>query len=129
MTWVVILVIAGIIIFYFLKDRDKMLENQVDTHGGMRQKYSTLIKELTTNPNSKVVKITRDHIQISCAMQTTITNFFITENFNGIEIEWEARLGLMGNHNKKWTFPSTTSNDEIIRKMGADIEDYTSKYS
>jgi len=124
MTLVILLLIIGIIIFFFLRDRDKMLDSQVDGHGGMKQKYSILIQWLTNNPNARVVKATRDHVQISCVMQTTATYFFITETFGGVEIIWDARLGIMGNHKKKWDFSSTTSEEEIIVIIGLYIEEY-----
>ena len=127
MTFVILLLIIGVIIYFFLKDRDKMLESQVDGHGGIKQKYSTLIQWLTNYPNARVVKVTRDHVQISCIMQTTATYFFITETFGGVEIIWDARLGIMGNHKMKWDFTSTTSEEEMIERIGVYIEEYNEK--
>lgn len=127
MTWIIILLIVGVIIFFFLRDRDKMLDQQVDGQGGMKQKYGELIEWLTSEPNARIVKTTRDHIQISMVMQTTATHFFITETFNGVEVEWNARLGMMGDHKKKWKFPSTTSNEQMIERIGTDIDEYSRK--
>lgn len=127
MTWIIILLIVGVIIFFFLRDRDKMLDKQVDNHGGMRQKYSLLIEWLTSDPNAKVVKVTREHVQISSIMQTTATYFFITETFAGVEIEWDARLGLMGNHKKKWNFPKNTPVENMIERIGTDLAEYNDK--
>lgn len=125
MTWSIVLIIVGVIIFYFLRDRDKMLEQQVDEQGGMKQKYAELIEWLTDAPNARIVKTTRDHIQISNVMQTTATHFFITETFNGVEVEWNAKFGLMGDHKKEWKFPSTTSNEQMIEIIGTDIDEYS----
>jgi hypothetical protein len=127
MIWVIVIAIIGVVIFFFLRDRDKMLNSQVDGHGGMRQKYSQLISWMTSDPRSKVVKIKRDHIQISCVMQTTATHFFITETFNGVEIDWKAYLGMMGNHKLSWKFQSTISDEDIIIKIGSDLEEYQKK--
>ena len=60
-------------------------------------------------------------------MQTTATHFFITENFGGVEIEWKANLGIMGNHKLKWKFPSTISEEDMIIKIGTDIQEYNEK--
>ena len=49
MAWTIVLLIIGVIIFYFLKDRNKMLENNVDQHGGMKQKYTHLIDYFINN--------------------------------------------------------------------------------
>lgn len=127
MIWIIVIIIIGIVIFFFLRDRDKMLDSQVDGHGGMKQKYSKLIEWMTSDPKAKIVKISRDHIQISCVMQTTATHFFITETFSGVEIEWKAILGMMGNHKMKWKFPSTISDEDIILKIGTDLEEYNKK--
>ena len=58
MIWTISLFIVAIIIFYFLRDRDKMLNAQVDGHGGIKEKYSELIEWLLSDPNAKLVKIT-----------------------------------------------------------------------
>jgi hypothetical protein len=104
-----------------------MLNNQVDNQGGMKQKYSEIINWLSTHQNAKISKIKRDYIEISCIMQTTATYFNILETFDGVEIEWIARLGMMGNHNLKWKFPSTTSEEEIIKKISFDLQEYENK--
>lgn len=127
MIWVIIVIIIGVIIFFFLRDRDKMLNSQVDGHGGMKQKYSQLIEWMLNDPKAKLVKVSRDHVQISCVMQSTATHFFITETFSGVEIDWKAHLGIMGNHKLTWKFPSSISDDDIILKIGTDLEDYYSK--
>ena len=127
MIYVIILLIVGVIIFFFLRDRDKMLAQQVDANGGMKQKYALLIEWLTSEPNAQIVKIKRDHIQISMKMQTTETLFYITETFNGVEVEWNAKFGMMGNHEKKWKFSLNTTNEEMIEKIGTDIDEYSRK--
>ncbi len=127
MTWLLILIIIGVIIFYFFKDRDKMLEQQVDNFGDMKQKYSTLIDWLTSHPKATITKINRDYIQVSLVLQTTATYWNITENFNKVEIEWDSRFGVMGNHKLKWNFDSTTSQTDMIEKIGTDLAEYEGK--
>ncbi len=124
MTWIIILIVVGGM-FFFLSDRDKMLKQQVDEQGGMKKKYAELIDWLTSDPNARIIKITRDHVHISMVMQTTATHFFITEIFNGVVVEWNAKLGLMGDHKKKWKFLSTTSNEQMIEIIGTDINEYS----
>ena len=125
MIWTISLFIVAIIIFYFLRDRDKMLNAQVDGHGGIKEKYSELIEWLLSDPNAKLVKVQRDHIQISNVMNSTSTHFFITENFNKVDIEWKAVLGAMGNHKKQWSFTQYTTNEDIILKVSTDIQKYS----
>ena len=127
MSWLVILVIIGVIIFFFLRDRDKMLNIKVDSYGGMEKKYSQIVEWMTQEPGAKIVNITRDHIQTSYITQTTATYFFITETFNGVEIEWDARLGFSGNHKLKWKFQPNTNEEVIIVRIGTEIQDYYEK--
>lgn len=53
-----LILIAGVIIFYFLRvrDRDRMLVSNVDANGGMKIKYSELIGWLRSDPNAKITK-------------------------------------------------------------------------
>lgn len=127
MVWVLIIGIIGVVIYFFLKDRDKMLEASVDNKGGMRQKYSDLIGWLTDDPNAKITNVTRDHVTIVNRMPTTKTTFLITENFDGVDIEWYAELGSMGNHNKKWKFPKGTSEETMVIKIGTDLQNHEKK--
>lgn len=127
MVWVLIVGIIGVVIYFFLKDRDKMLETSVDNEGGMRQKYSDLIGWLTDDPNVKITNVTRDHVTIVNRMPTTKTTFSITENFDGLDIEWNAELGNMGSHNKKWKFPKGTSEEDMVIKIGTDLQNHEKK--
>jgi len=127
MGWLLVIVIIGVIIFYFLKDRDKMLEQKVDNFGGMKQKYSVLINWLTNHPQAKITKINRDFIQVSLVLQTTATYWNITENFKGVDIEWDSRFGAMGNHKLKWNFDQSTSQEAMVEKIGIDLAEYGGK--
>lgn len=118
MFWVLIIAgIIGYVIYNFSRDRDQMLERQVDMNGGMTKKYEYLINRLTNDNNAKVVRVTRDHVNICATGQTTITNFFITETFNSVQIEWVAQLGLLGNHKHKWTFEHNYPQENMIQEI------------
>ena len=127
MTWIIVLVIIGIVIYFFLRDRDKMLENQVDNFGGMKNKYSLLIEWLTSDPKARVTKMTRDHIEISCIYPSSVTKFLITENFSSVEVDWISNLGVMGNHKLNWSFPNNTNQEQIIEKIGTDLQNYENR--
>lgn len=124
---VTILIILGIIIFFFLKDRDKNLQNQVDLQGGILNKYNLLIQFLSNHPNAKLSKITRDYIKIDCLMPTTSTTFEILQNFNNIDVFWHSDLGIMGKHTLKWQFNSNSSQSAMIERISFDLNDYENK--
>lgn len=122
--WITIIVILGIIIYFFLRDRDKMLQSQVDNFGGMERKYSLIIEWLTNNPNSRITKKTRDHIEITATYPSSTTKFLITQNFNSIKIDWLSNLGILGNHQLNWNFPDNTNQEIIIEKIATDLKIY-----
>lgn len=124
-----LILIAGVIIFYFLRvrDRDRMLVSNVDANGGMKIKYSELIGWLRSDPNAKITKITRDHITISNQMLTTRTDFYLTENFDGLDVDWNANLGRMGRHQLKWKFKKGMNQEDMIIRIGIDIQKYEQK--
>lgn len=125
MIWLLIVVILGYIIYSFLKDRDVALKAQVDSYGGIKNKYSDLVNWLTSDPNSRIIKITRDSIEITAVFPTTKTTFFIQENFNTVEIYWEAYLGaFFGNHKLNWKFDHNENQLVIIEKISKDIQSY-----
>lgn len=125
--FITIVIIFGIIIFFFLKDRDKSLQNQVDANGGIHNKYHLLIGFLSNHPNAKITKITRDYIKIDCMMQTTSATYEILQNFNEIEVFWNSNLGLMGQHKLKWSFNSTMPQEKMIAKIHEDLNNYENR--
>lgn len=121
MFWIILIIgIVAYIIYSFSRDRNKMLQRQVDMQGGMAKKYEYLIEKLTETPGAKVVQVTRDHIHIRAAGQTTATNFLITEGFNSVEIEWVGQMAMLGTHKHRWTFPHNYPQ----QKMFEEIEEF-----
>lgn len=121
MFWIVLIIgVVGYILYSFFRDRDHMLQRQVDMQGGMAKKYEYLIDRMTSDPSAKVVKVTRDHIHIRATGQATATNFFITESFNSVEIEWVGQMAMLGTHKHKWSFAHNYPQDKMI----SEIEEY-----
>ena len=125
--FIIILIIFGIIIFFFLKDRNKSLENQVDANRGIQNKYHLLIKFLSNHPDAKITKITRDYIKIDCVMPSTSATYEIFQNFNEVEVFWYSNLGLLGQHKLKWSFISSMPQEKMIDKIHQDVNDYENR--
>ena len=117
MLWIIVIGIIGYIAYSFLKDRDSTLKRQVDMQGGMAKKYEYLIGKMTDDPSMKVVKVTRDHINIRGTSTTSTTNFLITESFNSVVIEWIGQLSIYGTHNKKWTFVHNYPQEKMLQEI------------
>lgn len=121
---ITILVILGVVIYFFLKDRDASLQNQVDFHGGIQNKYQTLIAFLSNHPQAHISKVSRDYVKINCTMSSTSTTFEILQNFNQIDVFWYSNLGMMGKHSLKWSFDADSDQDTMVEKIAADLKDY-----
>ena len=118
MFWTIMIVgVLGYILFSFFKERENMLKSQVDLKGGMAKKYQYLISEMTGNGNARVEKVTRDHIQIRSVSRNSITDYYISESFNSVEIRWVAQMSLMGIHKHQWTFPDNYPQDKMIQEI------------
>lgn len=118
MIWIIILlVIVGVILIVFFNDRNSMLSRQVDIHGGMTSKYKILVDYLTEYPEANIYKVTRDHIHIRAMNESAITNYFITENFNEVVIEWVGQFRNSGTFKKRWSFHHTYDQEKIIEEI------------
>jgi hypothetical protein len=100
-----------------------MLQNELGSEG-MKEKYNLLIHWLTNDPNARIVKTTSDHVHISSRMPTTKTDFILTQNFGKLEVDWQAQLGIKGNHNLHWEFSSDMDQEDMINRIGQDLHDY-----
>jgi len=120
---IIAVIIIGIIIKFFL-DRDKMIENQVDIHGGMKEKYKDLIEGLRQNYSPQFCEIKRDYLHFRLVFGSrTAANFYITEQFNEVKIEWLLQIdGPFENRKLFWTFPQGLVQNKMVDKIEIDIE-------
>lgn len=112
-----IVVIILYVVFRFFSDKEKMLSVQVDQYGGISEKYKQLVECFKRDFGTKVIKVTRESIHLRSLGSTTSVDFIIIENFNRTEIEWQARLGLVGNYKNSWTFNSSTSQSQMYKEI------------
>ena len=120
---VIILLILIVIIVKFFLDRDKMLQKQVDSQGGMKQKYKYLIDELSQGDLPQFVEVTRDHIYFRFPGNPTTINYYITEHFGGkVQIEWLLQLGAIENRKLNWMFPTTMTQEKMIKQIAIDLQ-------
>ena len=108
-----IVLVILVIIIKFLTDRDKMQREQVGNHGGMLVKYKTLIVWFKLN-EYVVSKIGKDYMHIECNTPVTSSLFQVMETFGGVDVIWNANLGVVGKFNKKWHFKNGTNQEFMI---------------
>ncbi len=117
---ILIVLIFGVSIYYFFKDRDAHLKSSVDSQGGFKKKYAYLISRLLKEPNSRIIKSERDSVIIEQKTGLGDGIYIITEFMGDLEIIWKADLGRFGKEYKKWNYNSSVDQVKIIR----DIHEY-----
>lgn len=121
-TTIIVIIILAIVIKFFI-DRDKMIQKQVDTHGGMKQKYQKLIEGLSQGAVPEFCEVTRDHLYFRFVFGSqTASNYYITEQFSKVNIEWMLQMGPLGNRKLKWTFNENASQDNMLEIIATDVE-------
>ena len=69
MIW--ILLIIGLITIFTYQKKDRTLKQQVDSYGGMGEKYKYLIDKFENQPDTEIVKISRDEVIINNTCKST----------------------------------------------------------
>lgn len=114
--WIIFLVIAGVIVFNFFRDRDQVLA-QIAFEGGMAKKYAYLVGRLSAHPSAQIKKQGLNDVYIVSEGPTTKISFYVMENFGTVEIEWLANYGPLGTLKKKWSFPQTRSQEHMVEEI------------
>lgn len=119
MFWFIILTsFIGFIFYIYHREKNIALYEQVDIKGGMTKKYSQVIEFWTNNPDTKIIKVTRDEVHIKYTGITSYCFIIIREKFASVEIEWIAALGgHYGTHSKLWRFPHDYPQEIIINEV------------
>ena len=119
-TLTICIIIIAIIIKFFI-DRDNMLKRQVDSQGGMKVKYQYLIKELSHPQTPQFAQVRRDFIHLRFPGNPTAINYYITEQYNKVEVHWLFEGVMLGNFEHKWLFPQTMPQKEMAEQIAIDL--------
>ncbi len=115
MIGIIILTTIAFIIYSFFSDREKM-KIKIDSEGGMQIKYAILINHLTYQEDSKILKVSRDHLFFKLTRPNITSYFNLTQSFNNLIVTWKAK-GTFGELNEKWEFPSNMNQTEMAEKI------------
>ena len=122
--WVFIIAIILYVMFRFFRDIEKQ-KRKIETEGGMRVKYNTLVNYfLTGHQNCKVHQETADSILIGAISYGGQTSFELVQTFGSITIVWRSESPLFGKHKLEWQFPEYTNQEKIINQINSELEDY-----
>lgn len=121
MTWVIILVIIAFLVGRFLFDWKKQNAKLV-TEGGLRTKYSDLIKVMQSNSNPKVFQSDIDTYSFGWITPNADNRFFIMQTFGFVTIKWifKGRIAFENktiNLSKEWKFPENDNQEQMAEKV------------
>ena len=127
-----LIIIAVIVIFSFAKDSYKENDKMVK-EGGIRRKYKTLIENFI-GPDSgmKVVKETNTYMCVGMKNQMGSIAFHFHHTFNKINVTFEMKNLMLGDHKLDWDFPETMPQEDMIKHIETRTRQYmdnvTSKF-
>ena len=120
MIW--ILLIIGLITIFTYQKKDRTLKQQVDSYGGMGEKYKYLIDKFENQPDTEIVKISRDEVIINNTCKSTDNFILITELYREFQVIWTLNIAGTERHKKEWKFPETYPQDKIYHILKEHID-------
>lgn len=124
MIWVIIIVIIVFIAFK-LGSTSGQVVGRVNSSGGMRVKYSKLLKLiLDGHKDCKIIYETRTYIRAGISNYGGTTMFHIQQSTgNRVIIQYEIKDNpIVPSFQLEWTFPDDMDQDKMMVIMGLDIQ-------
>lgn len=124
MIWVIIIVIIVFIAFK-LGSTSGQVVGRVNSSGGMRVKYSKLLKLiLDGHKDCKIIYETRTYIRVGISNYGGTTLFHIQQSTgNRVIIQYEIKDNpIVPSFQLEWTFPDDMDQDKMMVIMGLDIQ-------
>lgn len=112
--WIIVcILIVGFIIYKIKGEYETHVEENVTRNGGMLIKYELLIEYLKEYGDCKVIKTTKDSVELASK------SVFWTLDFvgNNLEVEINSELPFIGKNKKKWVFPGNFSQKAMIQEI------------
>jgi len=121
MIWTIILLVIAFIIAKFFIDWKKQSAKLV-SEGGLRTKYSELIKLLQSDSNPQIFQSDLDTYLFGWVTPNADNRFRIMQTFGFVTIKWQFK-GRIAFENKvidlskEWKFPETANQQEMGEKV------------
>jgi len=123
MIWVIIIVIIGIITYKIGSSTGRVFE-RVESSGGMRVKYATLLEYiLRGHSQSQIFGETRTYIRAGVSNYGGTTLFHIQQSTNNtVIIQYEVKDNpTVASYQLEWVFPDTMDQEKMIERINNDI--------
>ena len=115
--WILLIVVA-FVIYKAFSFKEQVMQKQVDSYGGMQNKYSTLVKAFLSDTRSRIVQVLRDEITIRIEGDFGVSETYtIKEAPQTTHIFWECDWQHLGKHKNVWKFPDTMSQDIMLSEI------------
>ena len=119
-----IAVIVGFSFIKFFADSSKE-SDKVVKEGGMMVKYGKLISHYLNQPlGLRVVKQTSNYVCLGTQNASGSIVFHFQHTFSSINITFEMKNILVGNHKLDWDFHEAMPQDDMIKHIDNRIEQY-----
>ena len=112
MWWIIVIAVVGFIIYNINKDHKEHVNAHVSNLGGMMGKYGIVINHLKSSGLS-IQKTTKDSVILS-SQSATWTSDYVGNN---LEVKMKGYMPLLGNINKKWSFPDGYPQEKMIEEF------------
>lgn len=112
MWWIIGIAVVGLIIYNINKDHKEHINAHVSNFGGMMGKYGLVINYLKSS-GLQVQKMTNDCVILSSKSSTWALDYV---GYN-LEVRMKGYMPLLGNINKKWTFPDGYPQEKMIEEF------------
>lgn len=120
MTWIIIIIVLVIVIFFVRLSTQTISEiEHVGKHGGLKNKYKTLIDRIMSrNSMYQLKEIYSNDIELIC----TGMKFHLTEVNKKLKITWVWDSFISGQmHKLQWHFDEFQNQDEMYEILDKDI--------
>lgn len=112
MWWIIVIAVVGLIILNINKDHKEHVNTHVSNFGGMIGKYGIVINHLKSSGLS-IQKTTKDSVILSSQSATWTLDYV----GNNLEVKMKGYIPLLGNINKKWSFPDGYPQEKMIEEF------------
>ena len=112
MWWIIVIAVVGLIILNINKDHKEHVNTHVSNFGGMIGKYGIVINHLKSSGLS-IQKTTKDSVILSSQSATWTLDYV----GNNLEVKMKGYIPLLGNINKKLSFPDGYPQEKMIEEF------------
>jgi type II secretory pathway pseudopilin PulG len=134
METVFIIILAVVLLFYFLgrvdkNERNERVKQQQSGAAVLKSKYKTLIEGLNP-PDLDVKLVAESQTRIVYELKSAygITRFTILQLTGQVTVKWVFSHVIMGEHSKNWTFDDNMNQETMLNTIYDDMEQINKRF-